>query len=408
VPRPTRLRTPRPRPPAGAATSRRHRRSAVLPAALLTAALLTGTLLVGAPAGAATADETTAPAAGDQPGDSSVTWTISPATAEGPDSRISLRHGIDPAAAATDHVAVTNFSPQAVTFDVYASDGTVTADGAFDLVPAGEDRPDGSGSWIEIGAVGDAAPRDGGGITLEIAPESTVVLPVTITVPAGATPGDHPAGIVAELAQDAAGEVQVVSRVGVRTHLRVTGDLAPTLQPVVEDVRWNPSWNPFAAGTLTITYTVANTGNVRLGSSETLRQAGPAGAGAQVVEQDHGEILPRESVTATAATPTWPILRTAGTLTVAPTVVGADDVPGDLPPAEVSYSAWTLPWSQLALVALLVGALLLRRRARRRRALAVEARIREAVEAATSTSPEPLTPPEPSASPERSAESARS
>ncbi|PWD51819.1 hypothetical protein C8046_15365 [Serinibacter arcticus] len=363
----------------------RRARLIIVPTVVLTSVALTSVALT-APAGAAPADEGAAAASAEAGAGASVTWTISPATAEGPDPRVSLRHGIDPGTAATDHVAVTNFSPQAVTFDVYASDGTVTEDGAFDLVPPGEPQTDGSGSWIEIGAIENAAPRDGGGITLEIAPESTVVLPVTITVPGEATPGDHPAGIVAELAQSPDGEVQMVSRVGVRAHLRVTGDLAPTLEPVVDEIRWSPSWNPFAAGTLTVTYTVANTGNVRLGSGETVEQAGVLGTGRSSVAETHDEILPRQSVVTTVAPRTWPTFRTTGTLTVVPTTVGADEIPGDLPQAQVTYSAWTLPWSQLAAIVLLVGGLLLRRRVRRRRDLAVEARIKEAVEAATSTS----------------------
>ncbi|MEK8227936.1 hypothetical protein NKG05_20355 [Oerskovia sp. M15] len=54
-------------------------------------------------------------------------------------------------------MTVTNFSDHPATFDVYASDGVVTADGQFDLLAAGTTPTDG-GSWITLGE-GEAAGR---------------------------------------------------------------------------------------------------------------------------------------------------------------------------------------------------------------------------------------------------------
>lgn len=349
------------------------------------AALLLPQVANGGHAHAAPAAATTGSSESPVDPEASVTWTVAPADDVGADARISLRHSIDPGATVTDHVAVTNFSPRSVVFDVYASDGMVTEDGAFDLVPPEESSSTGSGAWIQIEPTEGATPRDGGGVRIEIPSETTRVLPISISVPPSATPGDHPAGIVAELASDPDAQVQMVSRVGVRAHLRVTGDLAPALAPAVEDVRWTPSWNPFAAGTLTVTYSVVNAGNVRLGSAEALSNSGLWGIGRSTEDLTHDEILPGQSVTETAELATWPTFRSSGTLTAAPSVVGTDEIPVELQSAQADYSAWTLPLPQLGLLAVVIGALLLLRRGRRRRALAVEDRIQRAVEEATLT-----------------------
>ncbi|TGJ94378.1 hypothetical protein DLJ96_19990, partial [Actinotalea fermentans ATCC 43279 = JCM 9966 = DSM 3133] len=80
--------------------------------------------------------------------------------------------------------------------DVYASDGVVTADGQFDLLPAGATPVDG-GAWITLGEGDTAGPTQ----RVEVAAESSVTVPFTVAVPADATPGDHPAGVVAALAR---------------------------------------------------------------------------------------------------------------------------------------------------------------------------------------------------------------
>ncbi|GAA1816749.1 hypothetical protein [Nesterenkonia flava] len=73
---------------------------------------------------------------------------------------------------------------------------------------------------------------------------------------------------MAALAQDSGG-VGMESRVGVRVHLRVAGDLVPTLAVTGLETRYEGSWNPFTPGTLYVDYRVENTGNVRLGSEST-------------------------------------------------------------------------------------------------------------------------------------------
>lgn len=341
--------------------------------------VLGATVLVPAPAGAVPSIP-----AEESPGPStSTTWALQPATDGGPDGRVSLRHVIEGGATASDRLALTNFGGRPATFAVYASDGVVAADGSFDVLPSVEAPADG-GAWITIGAVEGSTPRNGGGILLEVAAGAAVLLPVDIAVPANATPGDHPAGIVAELVQGEGDAVQLSSRVGVRVHLRVAGDVVAELVPEAVTASYAPSWNPFAGGTVTVTVTVANVGNVRLGAQTEASVAGPWNLAPGSAGSAQREVLPGDVTTTTIEVPVAPLFRSSGEVTVTPVVVGEDDVAGAaLAAAAASFTVWTVPWSQAVLVLAVVGAFLLVRGLRRRSAARVQARIDAAVAAAT-------------------------
>lgn len=313
----------------------------------------------------------------------STTWTVEPATADGPDGRVSHRVDAEPGQTVADHVAVTNFSARPATFELYASDGLVTADGQFDLLPAGT-TPTDSGSWVALGEGGVPAAEGTAPMLVDVGPESTVTVPFTLTVPTDATPGDHPAGIVAALVP-AAGEQQVTfdARVGVRLHLRVAGDVVPTLAVTDLQATYSPSWNPFTAGSVEVGYTVTNQGNVRLGAGTAVDASGPFGWGETTVEgAAQRELLPGQSATSTVVLDgTWPLGRMSGDVTVVPVVVGDDVVEVEVSAVSAGWSAWAVPWAQLALLTLAVAVVLLARRARRRREAATQRRIDAAVAA---------------------------
>jgi hypothetical protein len=283
---------------------------------------------------------------------------------------------------ASDLVAVTNFSDRPATFAVYASDGVVTADGSFDVLPADEEAV-GGGAWITIAPVEGSAPREGGGVVLEVAAGSTVVLPVQIQVPDNATPGDHPAGIVAELVRAAGGGVQLASRVGVRVHLRVAGDIVAELVPEGVTASYAPSWNPFAQGTVTVQFAVANAGNVRLGAETVASVAGPWGVAPGRVRIEQREVLPGQAAVATVEIPVAPLFFAWGEIATTPVAVGEDEIDTTLSAGAASFTVWTVPWSQLALLAALIGTFFLFRALRRRNAARVQAKIDAAVAAAT-------------------------
>ena len=310
------------------------------------------------------------------------TWALQPSTAKGPDGRVSLRQVVAGGDEKSDRVALTNFSDRPATFAVYASDGTVTADGNFDLLPGNEKAVDG-GAWITIPPVDGSAPRAGGGVVLEVPAKSTVVLPVRVRVPDNATPGDHPAGIVAQLVSAEGEGVQIASRVGVRVHLRVAGDVVAELVPERVTASYAPSWNPFSRGTVTVTFTIANAGNVRLGARTVASVKGPMGVAPGRVSNEQREVLPGEAAKATVKIPVAPFFFGWGKVDTTPVVVGEDDVDAALNAGTASFTVWTVPWSQLAVLAVIIGAFFLVRALRHRSAARTQAKIDAAVAAAT-------------------------
>lgn len=311
-----------------------------------------------------------------------ITWGIVPADAEGvPDGRVSFRLSVDPGEQVTEHLVVTNYSQQAVTFGLLASDGVVTSQGVFDLLPS-DTEPVDVGSWIELPA------------TVEVAAGASVAVPFTVSVPAEATPGDHPGGIVASLAppeSDTAGpQVGVDTRVGVRVHLRVTGELAPALTINDLTTRYETSWNPFAPGTMHVDYTVSNDGNVRLSSIQTFEVLGPfglssgaTGPSGSVVGQQR-EILPGQtSEVSTTLTGVWPLAQLTTSIRGLQDTVGDDVVGAAMPDLAVQTSTLAIPWPQLAvLVLLVVGIIALVRRRNHHRARLAAALARARAEGA--------------------------
>lgn len=344
---------------------------------VLAAALLAPLLLVGGVAAAAPAPVSRVATASEPPAvEGEITWGLEPADAEGrPTGEVSYRLTLDPGETVTEHALVTNYSKSAVTFDVLAADGVVSADGNFDVLRADEESVD-IGTWIEI--------QDA--VTIE--PGESVLVPWTLTVPENATPGDHPGGIVASITQTSSGEgpqVGFATRVGLRIHLRVAGEVAPVVTFSDVQTRYDPSLNPFAPGDLHIDYTMSNDGNVRLGSIQQYEvfglfrlPAGGTGPSGSVVGQQR-EILPGQSArVSTVIEDVWPLGRLTTELSAFNDSVGADRVGGDIISMRASDVTWAVPWGQLAVLLLLVVLWWLWRERRRRRAAAHVRELEEA------------------------------
>ncbi|MEU8244451.1 DUF916 domain-containing protein [Actinoplanes missouriensis] len=307
-----------------------------------------------------------------------LTWSVTPSGPKGPNGRPALDYKLDPGATVTDHVAVTNHSKQPLTLRLYAQDAFTTANGGYDL-RAGTAAPTDAGLWI--------TPRRD---RLTVPATSRVVVPITVSVPADATPGDHAAGVVASLlagTTDAAGNrVSVDHRVGTRVYLRVTGPLQPALTLRDVEIKAATTWNPLRLPRVTATFTIANTGNVRLSGAPAARIEGPFGWGARTgAGTAFPEILPGGSLTSTITLDAVPALfRENLTIDVLP--APADGRPIDPPPVRASseHALWLVPWPQLAFLALAAALVLAwlatrRRRGRRLRAAlaAAEQRGRE-------------------------------
>ena len=271
-------------------------------------------------------------------------WSVAPASPTGADGRVSLRHTVDPGASVDDAIVVTNLGAAPATFVVAAGDGIVGDEGAFDIARG---EPTRSGAWIAVGGLADGA--------LALGPGEARVLPVTISVPQDATPGDHPAGIVVGVSSTD-GASTVTTRIGVRMHLRVAGETVSQLS--VRDVAatFTPSWIPFVPGRLGVTYTLENTGNVRLGAAAEVSTEGVFGlTGTKKVEQA-GELLPGDTVTRELAAPVAPLMLLFGTIEVSALAVGEDAVP--IPDASIDeFSALAVSWTSVAVVLVMLGAI---------------------------------------------------
>ena len=288
-------------------------------------------------------------------------WALTPTGTDPsqPGSRSNLSYSLAPGATLDDSVTLWNYGNVPLTFDVYATDAINNREGGFTLRAAGEASTD-AGVWVKVGI---------GNITLPA--ETSVTIPVTVSVPADATPGDHTAGIVASSktpANDGSGnQVLLDRRVGTRVYVRVAGPVNPQLEVTSVDTTYHGGLNPLD-GTVDVEYRVRNTGNVRLGARQLVEVNDLFGTAASKRLPPIRELLPgntavvRASFTGVAAT-----LRVSADVEIAP--IAASNGTDVEPPAAFSRSAsaWAIPWLLLLVVAVLVLAGWWYARRRRRR-----------------------------------------
>ncbi|MFD8965076.1 WxL protein peptidoglycan domain-containing protein [Streptomyces sp. NPDC059568] len=344
------------------------RRKTTVAALVRTAALalLMAFAIAGLPAGPALA------------ADGDVTWTVRTAANGYGDDRSSYTYGVNPGGQIKDAMVVANHSKSPLELAVYASDGYTTDTGQLDLLTK-DKKSVGIGAWVHADRAG-----------VVIKPGKSAEVPFTVSVPANATPGDYVGGILTSLKQaDDAEGINVDRRLGIRVKLRVSGELKPKL--AVEDlhVDYDGTFNPFAKGDATVTYTIHNTGNALLSARQTVSVSGPFGwlrteAGDIAAPP---ELLPGEKwkvkVPVHGVTPGVTL---AATATLTPLLTDASGSTTSLKPVESTTHGWAVPWTLFLLLLLLLAAatatILLTRRTRARRKLREDARVRDAVEQA--------------------------
>lgn len=316
--------------------------------AALTALVLAVAALV-APAGAAVADDDTA------------AWSVAPADAQGtPTGQTRFELEADASAPVTEHVLLTNSSTVERAFNVYAADGFNTSDGGYDLGAAAV-TPTGVGAWTTVA-----------GSPVTVPALSTKVVDFTVTVPADATPGDHPGGIVVSPVRpqpDASGVI-VDTRVAVRLNVRVPGEVTAALDIRSLGASYGFSAVPFGSADTTLRYEVVNTGNVKVVGVPRVRVTGPFGITLAEVEADKTrEVLPGDSFeVSTTLSGIAPLIYDTATVDVAMTAAPGPDteIPAVSATARTSFLA--VPWTGLALLVLIgVAAWLGVRRWRHRR-----------------------------------------
>ncbi|MEU9618029.1 MULTISPECIES: WxL protein peptidoglycan domain-containing protein [unclassified Streptomyces] len=219
-------------------------------------------------------------------------WSVYPATTQA-GQRPYFYLSADPGATLDDRVTVTNKTDRPQTFRLYAADAYNTArDGGF-AVRAQNEKQRSVGAWARTG-------RD----RVTVRPHGSVTVPVTITVPEDAEPGDHPGALVAlderiDPADAGAVAVGIRKAVGARIYLRVNGPTVPALS--VDDVEVEHT-QPLVPGTgksrAVISYTLRNRGNVTLSPKVALKAEGLFGRTllARDLQKIPSELLPRQQV----------------------------------------------------------------------------------------------------------------
>jgi hypothetical protein len=264
-----------------------------------------------------------------------VTWTVQPA-----DGSRWIERTLDPGQKVTEQLTVRNLGTADTVFALSAADGYLTDNGHFNMLSSDKKSSDG-GTWIDVQR------------SVEVGAGQSRTVPFTITVPATASPGDHPAGIAASVLSRS-GTVQVESRVGFRVMLRASGTAQRTLAARKVTARYERSWNPFRSGAVHVTYTVANTGNVRVDANAVVEVSGLLGTHRGTAAT--GELLPGGNRDADD--------RVGGVWGMGPVHTKILLTPAD-PAGPTEMTVWIVPWPQLVVVALLVALLFVLRTYRR-------------------------------------------
>lgn len=315
-----------------------------------------GSLFLAAIATAVFAGPAAAAPSGSQPKPGQVTWSVIPATATGPDHNRNLfSYGaVKPGTTVVDHVEIANRSKQSAAFSIYAADaiGTTLQD-ALLLEPPGTKSVD-IGSWVTF-------PGGAKQLSTVIPGGKAVIESFTVSVPQLATPGDHTGALIAAVGipgKNSAGVAIVENyRIAVPIELRVSGATHASVQVQSISTGFSDPLNPFGNGSATISYSVANTGNVRESGTQRVTITGPFGQSATVKPPRLPTILPGDSVRVSVNVPG---LYPDGPLTAHVTVTPAWPprslpISAQAPIATGSASLFATPWSLVGFILLLVA-----------------------------------------------------
>jgi hypothetical protein len=346
------------------AVPRRHR-SRVLTGGLLLAVITAGAALAG-PAALASSSPSPSPSArSSAPSGGSgsgllaprgqVRWSLVPASATTPyPGRLKFTYtNVQPGSTISDHVAIFNYSRQAASFEIYATDATgTTASNELLLMPAGQ-TPKDIGAWVSFGRVSR--------ISVIIPADHGVIEPFAIKVPRPASPGDHTGGLVAAISTEvmnAQGKgVSKSYRIAIPLEMRIAGPLHPGMSVESISAGFNNTVNPVGQGSATISYVVHNSGNIRLDGSQSVKVTGPFGMTATIPPKVLATVLPGDSVEFTARTrglyPAGPLTAHVTVLPAAP--AGEPALTAPLAPQSGTASLFAVPWAAFLLILLVIG-----------------------------------------------------
>jgi hypothetical protein len=299
-----------------------------------------------------------------------VTFGIGPAaTAGSVDLRSSFSFGVTPGAQASDKVTVFNYSLIPLQLAVYSVQAANTDTGAIGFSSATATPVD-IASWLTVGTsrpVTVTVP----GRPNDTKPPGQVTLPIKLAVPLNAEPGDHVGGVVAALAvtsHNAKGEqVTLEQRVVTRVYVRVSGPLHPKLEIVGMRASYHEKDLTVGPGSMSVTYTLRNVGNVRVQASQAVRVSGLLGATKTVHPPAIAQLLPGGSIDVSAVVRSvWPTVLVQPHVEVVPSALTGDVDPG-LKPVSATTWTWAVPWAVVIVLVLIAVEEWQRRRRRKLR-----------------------------------------
>ncbi|NGN65986.1 DUF916 domain-containing protein [Streptomyces sp. A7024] len=185
-------------------------------------------------------------------------WSVFPAKSKAKNSanRTDFRLKADPGATLRNKVTIKNLAQEPMTYQLYAADAYNTPrDGGFAVRTRAEKQRT-VGVWARL-AREEVTVKGGGKVTV----------PFTLRVPKDAEPGDHPGAILAvdkRIARAKGTGVGVQQAVGARVYLQVSGERKPALSVEGVSFDYDIPFLPGLGDDATITYTLANRGNVML------------------------------------------------------------------------------------------------------------------------------------------------
>jgi len=274
-------------------------------------------------------------------------------------NRPNLTYDSDPGAVINDTVTLLNYGNVQLTFRVYGTDAFNNDAGEFDLLP-GNEVPVDAGSWVKVAQE-----------NITVSPGKQATIPITITIPADAAPGDHVGAILASnvtQGNDDSGQiVNLDRRTGTRMYIRLSGELTPQLAVADVETTYHHALNSLA-GSADVTFRVENRGNVRLTANATVIVAGPFGLGESKVSLPPiPEILPGQHVDLSATLEDVPALMIdSTTVHLTPTDAAAEG--GDVKATTGTDVTFAPPIAILMVLLILTFGLLARRAYKRRRA----------------------------------------
>jgi hypothetical protein len=320
-------------------------------AGLVIAALAAFVSLPTAASAAVPAAQHQGPAMGAHPKRGNITFGAGPANSTKPDGRTIFTYDSSAGGRIEDHIAILNLTHHEETLRVYTVDVGPGADGGFFYAPRSAKRV-GAGSWVAVGT-----PHASG--LLHAKPRSTTILPIHLTVPSNASPGDHVAAVIVSLTGLVKGKsgqrVNLEQRVATRVLVRVSGTLRPQLTIEHLQAKYAAVTNPIKGGAVTVKYTVRNTGNALLSGTQQVTVHGLFGStehakGLPVIPT----LLPGGSFVVTTHLPdVFPEIRMTAKVVVTPVALPGD-VDTGLQNATASVHFWAIPWILLGIILLLI------------------------------------------------------